>query len=461
MPETRQQYLLISDENREKVTRVIKKLIFLRRARLLQNILGGVHPSNLASIWDYFTEPEQDIIISLLDPESAAELISELDESDRTEIFRSKNTEWIIDRLSELDPDDIADILRGLSTREANFIIRRFDRDYSEKIKSLLQYPAETAGAIMTSDFLAVNENARVESIIKQFRKVVEEDELEDIHFIYVVDQKNHYLGYIPLRVLILEKPRRRAVDIMTRPQVTVTDSLDQEQVAAIFRDFDMISSAVINDEGILLGRITIDDIVDVLNEEATEDVFRMVGVNKGERPSNSIRVSFKHRLPWMFINMITTGISSVVVGFFSGVLEQFVTLAVFMPMIAALGGATGNQMVAIVVRGMALGEMHLNHVKWLLFRELVAVAGGAVIIGVLIGIAAAYVGDTWLLGAVVSSALIMNMLFATITGAGIPMLLRLLRLDPALGSSILVSAVTDTVGFLIFLGLATKVLLL
>ncbi len=460
MPETKQKYLIVSDENQQRIVSILKRLVAHRKAETLKSFLLQIHPTELANLWHGFDETEQDIIITLLTPEYSAEFLSELEAPEREEIFRSKDTEWIVDRLEELESDDIVDILKGLSTWEANFIIKRFDQDYSAKIKELLKYPEETAGALMTSDFLAVSQGAKIENIIKTFRKVIEKDQINDVHFVYVTDKQSKLQGYIPIRALILEKPSAKARDVMLPPPVTLNPTMDQEEVAKIFKDFNLISAPVVNEDGILLGRITVDDIVDVLDEEASEDVFMMMGVGKDEKMSNNIFTSFRHRLPWMLINLGTSSLSVAVISFFTTALQKNILLAIFMPMVAPLGGATGNQMVAIIVRGLALGELHWGQVRWVLFREVSAVALGAIVVGAIITTISYYSNIDMHVGIIVAVSLLLNMVLATLIGAGIPLILKLLRFDPALGSSILVAATTDVMGFFIFLGLATWFLL-
>ncbi len=456
-----QQFIPVTPENQQRIVKLVKKLIGRRKSIWLKGLLEKLHESDLAHIWNLFDDAERSHLLNSLDHEKSAGVLSELDSQHRTDILKSKNTEWILDRLEELDPDDLVDILKELSSWEADFIIRRFDKAFSQKIKELLKYQEETAGALMTSDFFAVSQNATVETVITQFRQEATQNELEDLHFIYVVDSQNHLLGYIPLRKLILEKPQKKVKDLMKPPPVRVSPNMDQEEVAALFRKYDLISVPVVNDvDNILLGRITIDDIVDVLEEEASEDVFHMFGLHKGEKITNGVFISLRHRLPWMLINIATTSLAAIIIGFYKGLIEELVLLAMFMPMVAALGGATGNQMVAMVVRGLAVGQMHWKHVRWILFRDISAVVLGAIIVGSGIGLVAETVFHNGMFGLVVALALLLNMVFATIVGAAIPFGLKFFNMDPAYGSSILVAALTDMMGFLIFLGLASKILL-
>jgi len=455
MSETSVKYIHIPDENQEKAIRVIKWLIANRRFPWLEKIVSSIHPGVLTNLWDGFNESEQSLIINSLDIETAAEVISELNPKERGEIFKKKDTSWIVDRLEELESDDVVDILKGLPEKEASFILRKFDKDYSKKVKSLIHYEEETAGALMSSDFIAVNASATVDKITRQFQKQAETDDLQDLHFIYVTNNKNQLAGYIPIRKLITEKTQKKASEIMSEPSVLIDPYMDQEEVAKIFKDYDLISIPVVNKDNVILGRITIDDVVDVLEEEASEDVFKMFGLNKKEKSSNGVMLSLRHRLPWMLINLCTTAISAFVISLFAVTLKKFVILAMFMPMVAALGGATGNQMVAMIVRGLAMGELRWHNVRWILLREITAVALGSLIIGSLFMMATVALKVTLMLGVIVCISILLNMVFATIVGVSIPLALRAMKLDPALGSSIIVAASTDVMGFFIFLGLA------
>jgi magnesium transporter len=460
MAENTSQYIHVSEERRDTAVRILKSLIKTGNEKRFSRFLGRIHSADLANLWENFSEAEQNHIINHLDEEDSALFLSELNPDQRSDILEDKTLHWVVDRLKELDPDDSVDILRELSTIKAEKIIKKFDTDYSNKIKDLLKYPEETAGGLMTSDFFAVLEDANVETIIRQFRREAQKNESLNLHFVYVVDNENHFLGYIPLRKLILEKQDKKARDIMKPPVIRVSPEMDQEEVAKIFRNYDLISAPVVDDDNILLGRITVDDIVDVMEAEASEDAYHMFGVHREEKFSNGIFLSLKYRLPWMFVNILTTSLSAIVIGFYKGLIEQFVVIAMFMPMVAALGGAIGNQMVVVIVRGLASGKLHWEIIKWILVRDIMAVILGSLIIGIAVGAVSFFFFDNIILGAVVSSALLLNMVFGTIMGAGIPLFLKLLKLDPAYGSSILLQGSTDIMGFFIFLGLSAEIFL-
>ena len=458
MPSKPAQYLHISEHNRYRVYNLLKTLISRHSDTKLTIILKRVHASDLSQLWTFLADEEKEYILSILDVNVSADLLKELSINERTRILRSKNTKWLIDRLEELESDDVVDILKELPNNEANFIIRNFNKEYSEKIKQLMHYPERTAGALMTSDFWAINPDASVTSVIEQLRASNNKEEITHLHFIYVVDANNYLVGYISLKKLILEDGNAKAHNIMSPISIQLPPEMDQEEVAKVFKNHNLLVLPVVDDQGVMLGKITIDDIIDVLEEEASEDVFKMMGLTS-DKLSKSVLESCKNRLPWAFINLLTSLVSASVISLFNHTLESFILLASFMPMVAGIGGATGNQMVAIIIRGLVLGEIHLRQVSHVLIQEIMSTFIGAIAIGSCISIFTYYYYHNLLLGSIVGLALTFNMVFATIIGAGIPLTLKFFKLDPAFGSSIFVSASTDIFGFIVFLGMASVIL--
>jgi magnesium transporter len=456
MPETRPQYLLVDDDNRVRVLGILKRLSASRRVQWLKKFILSLHPKTLAGFWEELETSDQELIISLADSEYSAELLTELDEENREEIFKSKDSSWIFDRLDELESDDVVEILRGLSQRDANFILRKFDATYSEKIKDLLNYPEGSAGSLMSSEFLAVNRNATVKSIISQFQKVVDEEGVEDIHYVFVVDRGNRLLGYIPIRKLIIEKPGKKAFEIMRPSPVTITPDQDQEHVANIFRDYNLLSAPVVNEHGILLGRITIDDVMDVLAEEASEDILRLGGVTQDENIHTPTIQSVKMRLPWLFVNLGTQMLAAFIVTFFSDTLSKMILLAPLMTVISGQGGNAAVQSITVVVRSLALGELGTTNAFRTVMRETTVGFLTGIANGILIGVAV-YIYDKNIgLAVIIFIAMIANMFIAGLVGTVIPLALRKLKIDPALASGPICTTFTDICGFTVFLTLAT-----
>lgn len=455
-----QKYLLISEENQQKLIRVIKRLIEKRHFSLLKNLLLKLHPHALANIWNVFNEHENTLIINTLDLESSASVLSELDSKEREDVFKNSNTQWISDRLEELESKEVVDILKDLPEHEANSILRKFNLKYAKKIQSLLQYEDETAGGIMGSDFFGVMPDATMGEIVRYFRKQLEEDDLENIHFVYVLDKKNHLLGYIPIRKLITEKSNKLISSVMSKIPQTVTPDIDQEQVAFIFKDYDLITLPVVSKENVLLGVISIDDVVDVLEHEASEDTYMLAGLVKNTDTEETLLETIRNRSPWTLVNFITTSIAASVLHFFQPILQEYIILVLFMPIIAALSNSTGNQMTTIVVRTLAIKKLTSTYLRQFLLKEILFTIVGAIMIGLLLSMMGWYFSEQNILFCVVIMlSIILTMLGATLFGIFAPLFLKFLKLDPAFGASIIVTAFTDMLSFSIFLMLAEALL--
>lgn len=422
----------------------------------MKRALHALHPTSLALLWDSFDESEREIILGQLDSEYAAEFLTELGSDERTAIFRSKDTGWIFDRLEELQTDDIAGILRDLSSRDTNFILRRFDSNYTGKIKEILKYPEGSAGALMSSDFLAVSRTATVKSIVSQFQKLVKNDELDDLQFTFVVDRDNRFLGYIPLRKLILEKSSRKAHEIMQPAQVMINPEQDQETVAKIFKDYNLLSLPVVDSQGILLGHITVDDVVDVLEEEATEDILRLGGVTQDAPHVQSLGRMARGRIPWLMINLGTQVMAAWVVTFFDETLSKVIILAPLMTIIGGQGGNATMQSVTVVVRSLALGQINSQNAWKVIMKEVGVCALNGAFIGIVsAGVVFSYT-QKYLLAACMFIGMVCNTFVAGAVGSMLPLGLRRVNIDPALASGPIATTFTDICGFSVFLGVAT-----
>jgi magnesium transporter len=447
---------LLTKTNYTEIVELLRKLCRGRRFVLLKRALHSLHATSLALLWDSFDEAEREMILGQLTSEYAAEFLTELGSDEREAIFRSKDTAWIFDRLEELETDDIAVILRELNPRDTNFILRRFDKNYTGKIKEILKYPEGTAGALMSSDFLAVSRHATIKSIVSQFQKLVKHDQLEDLQFTFVVDRGNKFVGYIPIRKLILEKSSRKAQEIMQPAQVMVGPEQDQETVAKIFKDYNLLSLPVVDSRGVLLGHITVDDVVDVLEEEATEDMLRLGGVTQDAPHVQSLGQMARGRLPWLTINLATQVLSAWIVTFFDETLSKVILLAPLMTVIGGQGGNATMQAVTVVVRSLALGQINGKNVSKVIAKEV----GVSSLNGLAIGSFAAILVYSYTQRAGIAfcmfTGLVSNMFIAGLVGSLLPVVLRFFRLDPALAAGPIATTFTDMCGFSVFLGVAT-----
>jgi magnesium transporter len=317
-----------------------------------------------------------------------------------------------------------------------------------------LKYGEDTAGGIMQSELVSVGKQATINDA---FQAVAEaKDEIENIHNIFVVDENDKLIGTVPLQSLITMKRFTPIADVIDEDIPSVPYNMDQEEVARIFKKYDLVSIGVVDDQNRLLGRITIDDVVDAIQEETSEDIYRIAGLGEDDTVFNNTTESVKKRLPWLYLNLITALASVLVIGFFEETITRMVALVFFMPVVAGLGGNAGSQTLTLIVRGMALGEITFENAKRALLRQISVGIANGVAVGIVIGIIAYFWKGIPILGLILGLAMIISIFAGTLVGALIPLALKRLKLDPALGSHIFLTAFTDAFGFLTFLGLAT-----
>jgi len=378
-----------------------------------------------------------------MEPKEAAELLEELPQREATAI------------LSRMEPDDAVDVLEELPKTEVDEILERLreiNPAKAETLEKLLKYPPDTAGGLMSPEFIALPADITCQEAIERLRRIAQE--AETVYYTYVVDSRGRLLGVIALRDLVLSHPETKLREIMRTDVVTIPPDMPAEEVAHAFDKYGYLALPVVDKDGILLGIITVDDILDILTDEATEDMYKMANVPREERVDTPWYESLKMRLPWLYFNLLTAFIAASVPAAFENLISRIAALAVFMPIIAGQGGNTGMQTVTIVTRGIALGEVPKGRGLWILIKEFFLGLLNGLAIGVTTGaVAYAWKGNTYL-GLVVFLAMVGNMIIGSVTGALIPLTLRALRLDPALASSIFLTTFTDTLGFFLLLGL-------
>ncbi|MBN1828827.1 MAG: magnesium transporter [Deltaproteobacteria bacterium] len=439
---------------KEQSLAMLKELIEQNREFDIIDLFSKLHHADVAGLIDNLEEQEKRRLFALLDVEMASDVILELSDHSREQILSDISDERLADMVEEMDTDDAADFVADLPKDQAKAVLEDIHPDDSEDIRELLEYDEDTAGGIMQSELIAVPQKATINDAL---HAVVEaSQEIDRTYNVYVVDEKNRLLGAVPLQNLITSKRHDPIMGAIDTSLPSVNPEMDQEEVARIFRKYDLVSVPVVDREGHLIGRITVDDIVDVFEEESSEDLYRIAGLDEDDHVFNSPWESIKKRLPWLYINLLTAFVSVFVIGFFEDTLKTMVTLALFMPVVAGLGGNAGGQTLALIVRGLALGEITMHNARRALLRQiLVGIANGAAV-GVVVGFIAYLLKGSSLLGIVLGLAMIINVFVGTLMGTLVPLALKILKLDPALGSNIFITAFTDAFGFLSFLGLAT-----
>jgi len=442
----------------EKLLRFTKQFIRLRTLGHLWNALIKLHEADVASLIEQLSGQERRIILKLfMDRKMAADRLAA--------IFSEIKPEVAVELLSELETPQITPILEEMSSDDAASLIALFNEEIQDALLQLMKkedavdvqeqlaYPEESAGRVMSSDFLALEETTTAGDAITAIQ--LAQDEVEVPFYLYVIDEEQHLKGVVSLKQIILVNPKTLLGEIMITDVYKVDAYTDQEEVAAVVANYNLLAVPVVDEHNRLLGVVTVDDIIDIIQEEATEDIYKLAGVTQDYSIDLSAGKSLAKRIPWLLTSLLTTSMSALVVSLFQGTIRQFVILAVLMPMVAALGGVVGNQTVAIMVREIVLGNLDWKRSRKILFKELIVSMGSGIIIGSLATGAAILLFHQWIFGAIFGAAILMNLVIATLLGTLIPLTLRTLRMDPALASGMMVTMLTDVFGYFCFLGLA------
>jgi len=420
----------------------------------IKEYITGLHPADIADIIKTLDEDKKKEIFNLLHAEVASRVIVEIDDRSREQILEDINRERLVDIVGVMDSDKAADLIADLPQDNAEKILENLPWKDSAEVQKLLKYSEDTAGGIMHTELLSVREEVLVEDAIIQFMAISEE--IGNIHDTFIIDKNRQLVGVMPVRKLLLIKPETPISRVMDRHIISVNVHTDQEEVARVFKKYDLVSLAVVDKEDRLMGRILIDDIVDVLIEEASEDMLHMAGIYQDEKimdpPLRSVRI----RLPWLVINLATAILAASVVGLFQDTLQAMVILAMFMPIVAGMGGNAGTQALAVTVRGIALGELDFGNAKKALLNSTIAGLLNGIATGAIMALVAYYWKGNYMLGIVIGLAMIINLFIANFFGIIIPLVLKWLKIDPAVASSIFLTTLTDCIGFISFLGLAT-----
>ena len=431
----------------------LKKVLLDGDQQQIKKLITNIHP---ADILDILHEDEDSIkeLMDHLPNDVVANIIEEEDDEDEQyellKLFSDGKQRKIID---ETPKDEITDLIGELEENEKQDILNKMDQDDKADVEKLLTFEPDTAGGIMTTEYISIRSGNTVEKTLKYLQENTEQD---TTYYLYVVDPQNVLKGVVSLRDIVSSTFDTKMIDI-TNPNVkSVLYNVDQEEVARKFKKYGFIMMPVVDEEDHLLGVIEFDDIIDIMQEESTEDINLLGGVDSEERLDSTIEESFKSRIPWLIINLFTAVLAASVVSFFEGTIAQVVTLATVMPIVTGMGGNAGTQTLTIVVRGLSLGEMTKANAIKIMLKEIAVGMCSGIIIGILVAIGSMIFEGNPIFGLVTGLAMFLNMILANIAGYFIPVILDKLKIDPALASGVFVTTVTDVLGFFFFLGLAT-----
>jgi magnesium transporter len=396
-------------------------------------------------------------VAEFLDPETAADVLSEMDPARAAEVISHMGRPEAAMLLGKMDSDDRVDVLGHMATEVREQLLAEMDSADVADVRHLRQYPPDTAGGIMTSEVTALQQNLTVQQAIEELRRINET--LEQMFYVYVVDRQKRLVGVLSMRDLILAPPERRIRDIARRNVVSVPASTDQEEVARLMRKYKYLAIPVTDARNRLLGIITVDDVVDVIQEEATEDVQKMAGAGAEERLTSPWQFSFKKRIWWLEVNLATAFMAAAVIAIFQTTIQKLAILAAYQTIVSGMGGNASAQAMAVSIRGIALGEVDRSLLRRILYREAIVGLLSGFVIGLttaVIAIIFNYSNHGLVLGAVVMAALLINHLVACVSGVTIPFIMKWMKFDPAQSATIFATTVTDCCGFFATLGLAS-----
>ena len=434
----------------------VRRLLRVGASANLLNLLQKQHPADLGQIFSELTDKDREAAFSLLAERNgrlAMEAIAELGPEAGAALLATRSAEEIAKLAQEIPSDDAAALIDYLPEDLSSAVLDLMRPRESGVVENLLEYDEQTAGRIMNPHVFALDEDLTVGEAITELQS---NRDVELVFYLYVVDDRRHLVGVTSLRRLLLVSPETPLKRIMTADLISARVDTDQEEVARNVASYNLLAIPVVDEENKLVGVITVDDIIDVIKDEATEDIYRLAGVSGDERVFTPARESLRKRLPWLGVNLATAFLAAGVVGLFENTIERITALAVFMPIVAGMGGNAATQTLTVIVRGIALGELTWANSRKALVKEAAVGIGNGVALGLVAAVVAWITRGDPVLGLLLCAAMMINMFVAATAGTLVPLGLRAADIDPALASSVFITTMTDVFGFASFLGLAT-----
>lgn len=451
MPDSFEQQL--TQDQLSKINSALARGMFVH----VRNMLHEMSSGEVAFVLESTPVKHRTTLWELIDSEFHGEILEELSEEVRAGIIRNMKPEMLADATEGMETDDLAEVLRALPDQVFDEVIDALDAQDRQRAEAALAYEEGTAGAIMNTDAVTIRADVSSEVVLRYLRMRGELPESTDE--IYVVDQKNIFIGSLSLAKLVTASSSAQIEDIMDAEPDALNAAMEETEAAQLFERNNWLSAAVVDDKGILLGRITIDDVVDIIREDAEHSMMSMAGLDDEEDTFAPVLKSTQRRSIWLGVNLLTALLAATVSNMFEAVLSQLAVLAVLNSIVPSMGGIAGNQTLTLVIRAMALGQVAPSNVRWLIFKEMTIGFLNGALWAVLIASIVAFWKQDLLLGGIIAFAMMVNMLAAGISGVTIPLILKRLKIDPALAGSVILTTITDVVGIFAFLGTATWLL--
>jgi magnesium transporter len=436
---------------------VLKRALDEGTMRQVHRVVNSMHPAEVASLLESLPQTQREVVWDLVDPELEGDVLVELNEEVRAGLISEMDTHELVAAAEGLEVDDLADLLRDLPENVNQQVLRSMDSQDRERLNAVLGFEDDTAGGLMNTDTVSVRPDVALETVLRYLR--MRGDIPEKTDALFVVNRHDRYLGLLPLTRLLTEDPERTVAEVMDTAVEGIAPDTPASEVTSLFQDRDLVSAAVVAADGKLLGRITVDDVVDVIRDEAEHSVMSMAGLDEDADMFAPVVPSARRRGVWLGINLVTAFLAAWVVGLFEATIQQIVALAVLMPIVASMGGVAATQTMTLIVRGLALGQIERANARWLLIKEIsVSLLNGIAWATVVALVAWAWFHQ-WRIAAVIFAAMVVNLLAAALAGVTVPLALKRYGVDPAVAGGVIVTTVTDVIGFASLLGLGTLLL--
>ena len=437
---------------------LVEGLVHKQHLQELQHKLEPMHPADIAYILEALPPDERLIVWDLVKSEHDGDILLEVSDAVRESLIESMAPNELVAAAETLDADELADLAPDLPLGVIEDVFRSLPAEEREHLRAAMSYAEDSVGSIMDFDMVTVREDVTLEVVLRYLRRFEELPDHTDQ--LFVVDRDEHLKGVLPVNVLLVSDPETEVGTLMHTDFVEFEPEDEAEDAAKAFERYDLVSAPVVDAEGKLLGRVTVNDVVDFIREEAEQEQLAHAGLREEEDIFASVWDSVKNRWAWLAVNLVTAFVASRVIGAFEESIEKLVALAALMPIVAGIGGNSGNQTIMMIVRAIAMGQVQPDAMRRLLRKELGVASINGLIWGGLLGVAAWWLYGSWQLGAVMTAAMTLNLLLAASAGVGIPLMRQKFGADPAIGGSVMITALTDSGGFFIFLGLATLFLM-
>lgn len=422
--------------------------------RQAHRMVNSLHPAEIARLLESLPPAQREIVWEFVDPELEGEVLLETSDNVRQALIDGMEAEELVAAAEGMEVDDLADLVGDLPETVTRQLLRSMDQQDRERLRSVLSYAEDTAGGLMNTDTVSVRPDVTLEVVQRYLRMRGELPEKTDR--LFVVDRNDRYLGTISLTRLLTEDPEQTVGASLDSEAPRIDPTTPAHEVARLFQDLDLLSAAVVDAEGRLLGRITVDDVVDVIREEAEHSVMSMAGLADEEDLFAGIVASARRRLLWLGINLVTAILAAAVVKSFEGTIEKVAALAALMPIVASMGGIAGTQTVTLLIRGLALGQVQWANARWLLWKEIGVGGLNGLIWASVVGAITVIWFETWQIAGIIAAAMLINLLAAAAVGVLVPLALRRMRIDPALSAGVILTTFTDCIGFATLLGLGS-----